>query len=67
VVATELLINNSAIKNMIKENRYKQLGTALETGKNFGMYTFRNSIKTLLKLDLIDEEEAKKHINLADR
>lgn len=67
VVATELLINNSAIKNMIKENRYKQLGTALETGKNFGMYTFRNSIKALLKQDLIDEEEAKKYINLADR
>jgi len=67
VVCTELLVNNSAIKNMIKENRYKQLGTALQTGKTYGMYTFQNSIKNLLKQDLIDEEEARKYINLADR
>jgi len=56
VVATELLINNSAVKNMIREGKTMLMGSVLQTGRSLGMHTLQNSLEDLFKKGLIDEE-----------
>ncbi len=56
VLATELLINNSAIKNLIREGKGMLMGSVLQTGKTLGMHTLQNSLEELFKKGLIDEE-----------
>ncbi|HLF18898.1 MAG TPA: PilT/PilU family type 4a pilus ATPase [Candidatus Omnitrophota bacterium] len=62
VVATELLINNSAVRNLIKENRYKQMSTVLQTGRTQGMYTLESSLNELVRQDLVEKEDVKKYL-----
>lgn len=59
VVATELLLNNSALKNLIREGRFSLMGNVLQTGRSQGMYTFNDSVKNLIEQDLIDAEYQK--------
>ena len=64
VIATELLLNNSAVRNLIKENRYKQASTVLQTGRTQGMYTLESSLNNLLQQDMVEKEEIKKYLNV---
>jgi len=57
VVAREILVNNSAIANMIKENNLSQIYSAIQTGAKDGMKTMDSSIKELIKNNEIDEIE----------
>jgi twitching motility protein PilT len=59
VVATELLVNNSAVANMIREGKTHQLYSVMETHAKDGMYTMDSSIKQLYLKGLITFEEAK--------
>jgi len=58
VVATELLLNNSALKNLIREGRFNLMGNVLQTGRTQGMHTLKDSINDLVGKGLIDEQEA---------
>jgi twitching motility protein PilT len=58
VVATELLLNNSAMKNLIREGKYNHMGNVLQTGRTLGMHTLHDSIKELCEKGLIDNEDA---------
>lgn len=62
VASYEVLISNSGIRNMIKENKLSQIYTALQTGTSKGMNTMENSIENLLKAGTITPEEAAKYI-----
>ena len=58
VAAREILIKNSAIANLIKENNMAQIPNAIQTGAKDGMITMETSIKKLLESDIIDENIA---------
>ena len=55
-VATELLLNNSAMKNLIREGRYSLMGNVLQTGRAQGMHTLKDSIKGLCEKGIISQE-----------
>jgi len=58
VIATELLLNSSAMKNLIREGRYNLMGNVLQTGRAQGMYTLNDTIKDLCEKGIIDSETA---------
>ncbi|EKD43025.1 MAG: hypothetical protein ACD_72C00498G0001 [uncultured bacterium] len=60
VPAREILVNTSGVSNLIKENNINQIKSAIQTGSKDGMVSMENSIKQLLKDDLITEETAQK-------
>jgi len=48
VMAMEILIPNSAVRNLIREDKIHQIYSAMQTGQDkFGMQTFNQSLATL--------------------
>ncbi len=62
VVAREILMNTSAVANLIRENNIAQLASAIQTGAKNGMITMEQSIKWLVKERLISEETARNRV-----
>jgi len=60
VLACEVLIANSAVRNLIRDNKAFQLHTVMQTGINLGMITMEKSLKSFLDRGLISAEEVKK-------
>ncbi|MBU0667870.1 type IV pilus twitching motility protein PilT [Patescibacteria group bacterium] len=58
IAPLEIMINNSAIANMIRKNKTHQVDSAIETGFKEGMQTMKKSVSDLLDADLITEETA---------
>lgn len=58
VAAREILINNPAISNLIRENKTAQISNVIQTNSRYGMITMAKSIKQLYKQGLISKEEA---------
>ncbi|MEM9943730.1 MAG: PilT/PilU family type 4a pilus ATPase [Planctomycetota bacterium] len=56
VPATEVLVNNNAMRNLIRENRFSSMSSVLQTGRKEGMYTLKKSIDRLIKADIVDPE-----------
>ncbi|HNX27974.1 MAG TPA: PilT/PilU family type 4a pilus ATPase [Syntrophomonadaceae bacterium] len=54
VVATELMICTSAIRNLIRDGKYHQIPNAIFTGTKFGMLTMETSLQNLIDLEMID-------------
>lgn len=67
VPAREILVNNSAVANLIKENNVSQIKSAIQTGGKEGMITMENSLKQLLKEGWITEEVAQKRSGKAKK
>jgi len=60
VLACEVLMANSAVRNLIRDNKAFQLNTVMQTGGNLGMITMEKSMKSFLDRGLISAEEVKK-------
>lgn len=60
IAALEIMINNSAIANMIRKAKTHQINSAIETGFKEGMQTMKKALTDLLEAELITEEEALK-------
>ncbi|MFA4830819.1 MAG: PilT/PilU family type 4a pilus ATPase [Patescibacteria group bacterium] len=60
VVAREILVNTPAIANLIRENNIAQIQSAIQTGGKDGMSTMENSIKQLVKEEIIDKDTAER-------
>jgi twitching motility protein PilT len=59
IVATEVLIPNAAIRNLIREDKIHQVYSQMQVGQGkHGMMTFNQSLFTLLQRRLITMEEA---------
>ncbi|MGB3159759.1 MAG: type IV pilus twitching motility protein PilT [Carnobacterium sp.] len=58
VAATEMLINNPAIKNLIRAEKMHQIPNILQTSADQGMHTMEMSIKKLIE----DEKIRKYHL-----
>lgn len=56
ILASELLVNTIAIKNLIREGKYAQMDNVLQTGRAQGMYTLKDSLRELFEKGLIEHE-----------
>ena len=61
VAAYEILINNSAIANLIRTNKTSQIQSSIQTGAKDGMITMNKSIEKLVKDNTIDSIIAKRY------
>jgi len=66
VAAVEILFNNVAIKNMIRENNIHQINSALETMSSEGMQSLDNHLYKLYKSGVISKENALKYVSDPD-
>lgn len=57
VVATEMLVNNAAIANLIRTEKMHQIPNVLQTSKDQGMHTMEMSIKNLVAQKLVHANE----------
>ena len=58
IVAVEILVATSAIRNLIREGKTYQIYSALETGGQFGMQTMDKVLAEMQKSGAITHEEA---------
>jgi twitching motility protein PilT len=58
VAAYEVLVANSAVRNLIKEGKTHQLRNALVTGAQDGMVTFEQSLSLLVQANIVSYEDA---------
>lgn len=63
IPAYELLINNVAVANIIRENRIYEIDTIIETGSNEGMISLNRSLVELVRNGIISSENAYKYSN----
>ena len=59
VPAVEVMIANTAVRNLIRENKIEQLNLAIETGSSAGMISLNQSLAQLVGNKLISLEQAK--------
>ena len=57
-LACEVLIPNSAIRNLIREDKVAQMYSAIQTGGSVGMQTLDQALETLVQRGLINKLEA---------
>jgi twitching motility protein PilT len=62
VLATELLCNNSAVANLIREGKTSQIYGVMETQSRQGMYTMDFSLKDLYLRGVVEREEARRRM-----
>ena len=61
VAATEIMVNTKAVGNLIKESKINQITAVLQAGKQHGMCTMNESLRTLYRRGIISREDAIKH------
>jgi twitching motility protein PilT len=59
VPAIEIMIANSAVRNLIREGRSDQLPSCIETGATFGMQTLDRALVQLIRMGQITVETAR--------
>ena len=57
-LAAEILVNNNAIANLIREAKSSQVYSQLQIGTKFGMQTLEQHLSNLVKKGVITNEEA---------
>ncbi|MDE3839780.1 type IV pili twitching motility protein PilT [Bacillus methanolicus] len=60
--ATEILINNSAVANLIRNKKIHQIVNIMQTSRAQGMHTLDASIKELVESGQVSAEEAKPYM-----
>ncbi|MBZ0263434.1 type IV pilus twitching motility protein PilT [bacterium] len=58
VVATEVMVANVAIRNLIREDKIYQIPSVIQSGSNEGMHLLDQDLQRLLNSGLIDRETA---------
>jgi twitching motility protein PilT len=58
IPAYELLVNNKAVANLIREGRTHEIDSVIETSSDDGMITMSRSLANLVKADKVDVDEA---------
>lgn len=58
VLASEILINTPAIKNLIREGKTEQIPMLMQTGSKFGMQTMNQSLAELVFRNKISRQQA---------
>jgi len=58
VLASEVLMANSAVRNLIREQKIEQINTIIQTGGKYGMVTMNQALVDLYKKQRITYQEA---------
>jgi len=58
VAALEVLINNHAVANLIREGKTFQIPSAMQTGRADGMFTMHDSVQGFMNKGVISNQEA---------
>jgi twitching motility protein PilT len=58
VAAIEIMIANSAVRNLVRESKTFQIPSMIQTGKKYGMQLLDDSIQDLLQRGLISADDA---------
>jgi twitching motility protein PilT len=58
IAAFEMLVATSGVRSMIRQSKIHQLPSAIQTGMNQGMCTFRRSVQPLVADGRVDASEA---------
>ncbi len=66
VAAHEIMLGNSAIRNLIREDKVAQMYSAIQTGGQLGMQTLDQHLQTLLQKGAITREEAQAKAKMPD-
>jgi twitching motility protein PilT len=66
VVAYELMLINSAIRNLIREGKTSQIPSAIQMGTKQGMMPLNHSLADLVRRRLITLDEALIHTDTPD-
>ncbi len=61
IPAYELLVNNNAVRNLIRENRTHEIDTVIETGSEGGMIDMNRTLADLVRRGEITAENAMLH------
>lgn len=59
VLATEVLVVNPAIRNLIREGKHYQINSLIQTGSISGMHSLEKNLSNLCKQGIIDVDEAR--------
>ncbi|MFH2062850.1 MAG: PilT/PilU family type 4a pilus ATPase [bacterium] len=60
--AREVLVNNHAIANLIRENKIQQIGNVMQTSASEGMFTLRQDLERMVKEGTVSREVAMGYI-----
>lgn len=60
--ATEILVNNAAVGNLIRNEKIHQIVNVIQTSRAAGMHTLETSIKELLQAGTISKEAAEPYL-----
>ncbi len=58
IAATEIMLNNTAVSNLIKEKKTNQIQTVLQSNMQSGMHTMNYSLANLVKTRVISRDVA---------
>ncbi|WP_066311594.1 type IV pilus twitching motility protein PilT [Bacillus sp. FJAT-29814] len=61
--ATEILVNNAAIANLIRSEKIHQISSTMQTSRAQGMHTLEMSIRDLIERGLIEQEAAAQYLH----
>lgn len=67
IVACEVLVNNTSISNMIRKDQTHQIPNAIETWKDYGMVTMKESLEKLFSNQKITKEVFDYNIELIEK
>jgi twitching motility protein PilT len=63
IAATEILIGTDAVLNLIREGKYHQLGSTMQSGAAVGMHTLAGDLADMVRKGLITEADANERVN----
>ncbi|MDR1495431.1 MAG: type IV pilus twitching motility protein PilT [Clostridiales Family XIII bacterium] len=63
IAATEILVGTDAVLNLIREGKYHQLGSTMQSGAAVGMHTLAGDLADLVRRGTISEENARERVN----
>jgi twitching motility protein PilT len=66
-LAFELLICNTAVANMIRDDKMFQINSIMQTGKALGMVTLDDSLAELVARNVVTKDEARRFAEAKDR
>ena len=58
VAVREVLVNNSAVSNLIRENKISQINTIIQTGAQEGMFSMDQDLKKFINSGVVASEWA---------
>lgn len=60
--ATEILVNNSAVANLIRNEKIHQIISIMQTSRSYGMHTLEMDVKELVQKGMISRDSAEPYL-----